>query len=114
MTLDEKIVEAVASVIAEMPGDPSSLEIARAAITAYQAEAWQGLRDTLERSRKSLQWMIDNDETNQGDEPMEDHGGQSWNEINAYWIAGLSEARESVSDLEKALAALPPAPKASP
>jgi hypothetical protein len=45
------------------------------------------------RLREAVQWFIDNDETNQGDEPMPEFGGQSWNEINAYWIDGLTRAR---------------------
>lgn len=50
MTHDEKIVEAVARAIAEAGGEefsdaPASFrDIARAAITAFQAEAWQGYK----------------------------------------------------------------------
>lgn len=51
-----------------------------------------------ERLREALQWMVDNDETNEGDEPMEDFGGQSWNEINAYWIEGLNRARAALGE----------------
>lgn len=52
----------------------------------------------IERLREALQWMVDNDETNEGDEPMEEFGGQSWNEINAYWIDGLNRARAALGD----------------
>ncbi|MBC7149032.1 MAG: hypothetical protein H5U22_06600 [Rhizobium sp.] len=48
----------------------------------------------------ALKWMIDNDETNEGDEPLEHHGGRCWNEINAYWIDGLNRARAAVSKAE--------------
>ena len=52
----------------------------------------------IERLREALQWMVDNDETNEGDEPMDEFGGQSWNEINAYWIAGLNKARAALGE----------------
>ena len=54
----------------------------------------------IERLREALQWMVDNDETNEGDEPMDEFGGQSWNEINAYWIAGLNKARAALKGTE--------------
>ena len=40
------IVEQVAAEIAEIPGDPSSLEIARVAIEAYQKAIWPPAFDT--------------------------------------------------------------------
>ena len=46
--------------------------------------------------RAALQWMVDNDETNEGDEPMPEYGGQTWNGINAYYIAGLNRARDAL------------------
>ncbi len=51
----------------------------------------------IEQLRVALQWMVDNDETNEGEEPMEEFGGQSWNEINAYWIDGLNRARAALA-----------------
>jgi len=48
------------------------------------------------RLRKALQWFVDNDETNEGDIPMPEHGGRTWNEINAYWIDGLNAARAAL------------------
>lgn len=44
----------------------------------------------IRQMREALQWMVDNDETNRGDEPMHDKGGQTWDEINAYWVEGWS------------------------
>ena len=52
----------------------------------------------IERLREALQWMVDNDETNEGDEPIDEFGGRSWNEINAYWIAGLNKARAALGE----------------
>ena len=48
------------------------------------------------RLREALTWFIENDDTNEGDTPMPDHGGRSWNEINAYWIEGLNAARAAL------------------
>lgn len=44
-----------------------------------------------------LQWFIDNDETYEGDVPMPEYGGSTWNEINEFWISGLNRARNLVS-----------------
>lgn len=49
---------------------------------------------------EALKWMVDNDETNEGDEPLEDLGGRSWNEINAYWVDGLNRARDAIAKAE--------------
>jgi hypothetical protein len=54
--------------------------------------------DAIERLQAAVQWFIDNDETNQGDEPMPEFGGQSWNEINAYWVDGLNRARAALKE----------------
>lgn len=45
----------------------------------------------------ALQWMVDNDDTNEGDEPLPDHGGLTWNEINSLFIAGLNKARAAIA-----------------
>jgi len=50
------------------------------------------LRGALQEFREALKWFVDNDDTNQGDTPLPEYGGKSWNEINAYWIAGLNHA----------------------
>lgn len=47
---------------------------------------------------RSLVWMVENDDTNEGDVPMKDHGGLTWNEINEYWIAGLNDARNAIEE----------------
>lgn len=36
---------------------------------------------------EALEWMVDNDETNEGGE---------WDEENAYWIDGLNKARAAI------------------
>lgn len=48
--------------------------------------------------RAALQWMVDNDETNQGDWPLEEHGGLTWNELNGYWIDGLNRAKAALEE----------------
>lgn len=52
------------------------------------------LLDENDRLREALQWFVDNDETNEGDTPLPEHGGRTWNEINSYWIDGLNRARD--------------------
>ena len=48
----------------------------------------------------ALVWMVENDDTNEGDVPMEHLGGETWNEYNAYWIEGLNKAREALKAFE--------------
>ena len=48
----------------------------------------------------ALKWMVENDETNEGDEPIPDQGGKTWNELNAYWIEGLNAARAAIAKAE--------------
>ena len=45
----------------------------------------------------ALEWMVSEDETNEGDVPLPDKGGLTWNEINAYWIDGLNKARAAIA-----------------
>ena len=54
--------------------------------------------DEIERLREALKWFVDNDETNEGDTPLPEYGGRSWNEINAYWIDGLNRARAALGE----------------
>jgi hypothetical protein len=68
--------------------------IAERAEAANRIQADQAL---IQEMREALEWMIENDETNEGDEPLADHGYRSWNEINAYWIEGLNKARATLS-----------------
>lgn len=49
---------------------------------------------------EALRWYIAEDETNEGDEEMPDYGGRSWNEINAYWIAGKRQAIDALNKWE--------------
>jgi hypothetical protein len=82
---------------------------ADAALAAIRAAGWavvparltkdmeyDALRAEDARLREALQWFVDNDETNEGDTPMPEHGGRTWNEINAYWIEGLNAARAAL------------------
>lgn len=46
---------------------------------------------------EALEWMVANDDTNEGDQPLEELGGQSWDEYNAYWIEGLNRARAAIA-----------------
>jgi hypothetical protein len=56
----------------------------------------QSLQNENDRLRAALTWFVENDDTNEGDIPMPEHGGRSWNEINAYWIEGLNTARAAL------------------
>jgi hypothetical protein len=68
------------------------IEIERDALRAENAR----LLAVNARLREALQWFVDNDETNEGDTPMPEHGDRTWNEINAYWIEGLNAARAAL------------------
>jgi len=57
--------------------------------------------EKLREALDIIKWFIDNDETNEGDAPMSEHGGRSWNEINAPWIDGLNTARRFVKENEE-------------
>lgn len=46
---------------------------------------------------EALIWMVANDETNEGDEPVESLDGESWNDCNKYWIDGLNRARAAIA-----------------
>jgi hypothetical protein len=70
---------------------PSGTKEARDAAT-------QILITRAERLREALQWYVDNDETNEGDEPLPEFGGRSWDEINAYYIDGLNRARAVLAE----------------
>jgi hypothetical protein len=63
------------------------------------------MKEALKLALESLEWMVANDDTNEGDEPVERLGGQSWNEYNAYWLDGLNKARASITAIKQALAA---------
>ena len=57
--------------------------------------------ELMDKMVESLKWFISEDETNRGDEPMSEYGGRSWNEINAYWIAGLDNAIAILEEYDK-------------
>jgi hypothetical protein len=59
----------------------------------------------LKLALEALEWMVANDDTNEGDEPVERLGGQSWNEYNAYWLDGLNNSRAAITAIKQALAA---------
>lgn len=46
---------------------------------------------------EALIWMVENDDTYEGDEPVDRLGGESWNEHNRYWIEGLNKARAAIA-----------------
>jgi hypothetical protein len=59
----------------------------------------------LKLALEALEWMVANDDTNEGDEPVERLGGQSWNEYNAYWLNGLNNSRAAITAIKQAIAA---------
>jgi hypothetical protein len=50
---------------------------------------------------EALKWYVENDETNEGDDPLEKseriNEGETWNSINAFWIEGLNKARAAIA-----------------
>jgi hypothetical protein len=61
--------------------------------------------EALDLALEALEWMVANDDTNEGDEPVERLGGQSWNEYNAYWLDGLNNSRAAITAIKQARAA---------
>lgn len=49
---------------------------------------------------EALKWMVDNDDTNEGDVPLSELGGETWSQFNAYWLDGLSKARAAIAKAE--------------
>ena len=73
--------DSVLAILTTIPPNPANARLIAAA------------PDLLE----ALIWMVENDETFEGDTPLPDHHGATWNEINAYWIAGLNRARAAIA-----------------
>lgn len=77
----------------DIPDEDDAAFIAAASPTTVLA-----LMDRVEKLETALRWMIDNDDTYEGDEPLDHLGGASWDEVNAYWIEGLNKARAALED----------------
>jgi hypothetical protein len=60
-------------------------------------EDYDALQSLNAELLEALQWMVENDDTNEGDEPLDHLGGATWNEFNAYWIEGLNKARAAIA-----------------
>lgn len=54
------------------------------------ADRIEELEALVAEAAEALAWFIDNDDTNQGDTPLEHLGWRTWNDVNAYWIDGLN------------------------
>ena len=63
------------------------------------------LEAKLAQAISHIEWFISEDDTNRGDEPLSDHGGKTWNEINAYWLANLDAAKAFVDTITTQLKA---------
>jgi len=83
-------VEMAQTLHAAQKGGLDRAERAEAALAAQPSPDVAALVDALE-------WYISEDETNEGDEPMPDHGNRSWNEINSYWIEGKRKAEAALA-----------------
>jgi len=59
-----------------------------------------GVQGRLDRAMEHLEWFISEDETNRGDEPKERLGGQTWNQVNAYWIENVDAAIAFVAEIK--------------
>jgi hypothetical protein len=67
---------------------------------ALEAEATR-LHSVNAELLEALKWMVANDDTNEGEDPVERLGGQSWNEYNSYWIDGLNKARSAIAKAQE-------------
>ena len=59
------------------------------------------LEAKLAKAVEHIEWFISEDETNRGDEPIDSLRGQTWNEVNAYWLENLDDAIAFVEELKK-------------
>ena len=50
------------------------------------------LKARISELEEVLSWYVDNDDTNEGDQPVEHLGGLTWDEVNAPWIGMLRRA----------------------
>lgn len=46
---------------------------------------------------EALEWYIENDDTHEGDSPLPDHGGLTWNELNKEWLEGKQRAIAAIT-----------------
>lgn len=53
--------------------------------------------DVVARLIEALEWYIENDDTNEGDTPLCDHNGLTWNEINREWLEGKQRAIAAIA-----------------
>ena len=71
---------------------------------AQAAAELRRLHEVNQELLEALKWYVENDETNEGDEPLEAGlritKNESWNSINAYWIEGLNKARAAIAKAE--------------
>jgi hypothetical protein len=65
----------------------------------YVREDWKAIAEQL---AERVQWFLDNDETMSDDEPLENHGGQTWDQINAYWLDGNQKAQDALTLFQQA------------
>ena len=109
------IVEKVAAEIADIPGDPSALEIARIAIEAYQRELWSPHFDLS--SRYTIRPELRRHRANQltahilhiVGKYLCDHGdAQGHRDASRALVEALYESgADIVTDVERATAGLP-------
>lgn len=46
---------------------------------------------------EALEWYIENDDVYEGDTPLPNHGGLTWNEMNSYWLEGKQRAIAAIA-----------------
>lgn len=51
------------------------------------------LHSRITALEEALEWYVENDDTNEGDEPLSHLGGATWNDVNAFWLEGRNKAR---------------------
>jgi hypothetical protein len=78
-------------------GNPYSIHHGHRNVAAANTAADALLIAAAPELLEALKWMVANDDTNEGDEPVESLGGHSWNEYNSYWLDGLNKARAAIA-----------------
>jgi len=59
------------------------------------------VQEILLKCKSALEAYIETEEAYEGDEPLRDHGGLTWNQINEEFLKIKNNAKEAVASIEK-------------
>ena len=76
------------------------VKAARAVLHGGEQKLSTGLTPLEQELLAALKWYVEHDETYEGDEPLPDHGGLTWSELNAFWVRGKHSAMAVIAKAE--------------